>query len=226
MDGSRDKFRKSEQKRNKMKVDIFPSVMGRYDKRGAKGDGSRLYFVLTILVLGGLWHLASLYYASDLLLPSPVKTLIAFFNSVQDPVILTNMMITLRRVLIGLIYALSIGIPLGFLMGYSATALNIIDPLVSSIRQIPIMAWIPLTIVWLGLGDGPTVFLIAIAGVFPVMLNTITGVHNISDDYYNAARSMGANPFSLFAHVVVPGSLPDILSGMRLAVSAGWMSVI
>lgn len=210
----------------KVNADLFPSVMGRFDRPGKKGKTSPFYFLITLLILGSVWQLAAMHYASDLLLPSPARTMTALFDSIRDPEVLENMVITLRRVIIGFTYATIIGVPLGFLMGYSVTFLRIIDPLISSLRQIPIMAWIPLTIVWLGLGDGPTIFLIAMAGIFPVILNTITGVQNISEDYYNAARSMGAKPFSLFAHVVVPGSLPDILSGMRLAVSAGWMSVI
>jgi len=97
---------------------------------------------------------------------------------------------------------------------------------VNSVRLIPIMAWVPLTIVWFGLGDGPTIFLICFAGLFPIALSTIAGVQDISTDYYNAARSMGAGPLSIFTHVVVPGSLPSILTGMRIGLGSGWMSVI
>jgi NitT/TauT family transport system permease protein len=210
----------------KAELDLFPSVIGRYDRMGIKDRASKLYWLVAVLCFAGVWHLASLYYDSSLLLPSPMRTAAAFFTALFDAEIISNMLITLRRVLTGLFYAVMIGVPLGFLMGYSKTFLRMIDPLISSARQIPIMAWVPLTIVWLGLGDGPTIFLIAMAGVFPVILNTISGVHSVSEDYYNAARSLGANHVSLFAHVVVPGSLPSILGGMRLAVSAGWMSVI
>ena len=212
--------------KRKVEMDIFPTVMGRFERLGIKDKATGFYWIIAILIFGVIWHLASLHYDSALLLPSPLRTMAAFFAAAQDPEIIRNMFITLRRVLTGFTYAIAIGVPLGFIMGYSKTMLRMIDPLISSARQIPIMAWIPLTIIWLGLGDGPTVFLIAIAGVFPVILNTISGVHSISEDYYNAARSMGAKPASLFAHVVIPGSLPDILSGMRLAISAGWMSVI
>jgi NitT/TauT family transport system permease protein len=88
------------------------------------------------------------------------------------------------------------------------------------------MAWVPLTIVWFGLGDGPTVFLIAMVGLFPILLSTIAGVDSISKDYYNAARSMGASRSSVIRNVVIPAAMPDVLTGMRLALSAGWMSVI
>jgi len=189
---------------------------------------SKQIFYRLIMVLGvlGIWQLAANHYNSDLLLPPPWKTLVTFVAAVHDPEVLTNLFITLRRVLTGFLYALLIGIPLGFLMGYSKVALHILEPLIDSVRQVPIMAWVPLTIVWFGLGDGPTIFLIAFAGVFPIILNTIAGVQGISNDYYNAARSMGAGPWSIFAHVIVPGALPDILTGGRISIGMGWMSVI
>ena len=104
--------------------------------------------------------------------------------------------------------------------------MDMLDPLLGSIRQVPIMAWIPLSIIWFGLGDGPTVFMIAMTGVFSVVLNTVSGVQNIPRDFYNAARSMGAGAWSIFRCIVIPGTLPDIMTGARLALSGGWMAVI
>jgi len=182
--------------------------------------------IILLLVFIGLWQFASNYYNAELVLPSPLKTCLAFVSSITDGEVLQNLLITMQRIITGFGYAFTIGLPLGFLMGSSKTAMRLIDPIASSIRQVPIMAWVPLTIVWFGLGDGPTVFLIAMVGVFPIMLNTMAGVQNISKDYYDAARSMGANRRSILSHVVLPGSMPDILTGTRLAVSAGWMSVI
>jgi len=193
---------------------------------GAFGQKQLLYRLITIAFVFGVWQLAANHYHSEFMMPSPWKTMVTFTSVVQDPEVVKNLMITLKRVLTGFLYALMIGVPLGFLMGYSKTALQLFDPLIDSLRQIPIMAWVPLTIVWFGLGDGPTIFLIAFAGVFPIVLNTVAGVQNISRDYYNAARSMGAGPWSIFAHIIVPASLPDILIGGRVAVGLGWMSVI
>ncbi len=185
-----------------------------------------LYRVITIAVVFGVWQLAANHYHSEFMMPSPWKTMVTFTSVVHDPEVVKNLLITLRRVLTGFLYALMIGVPLGFLMGYSKTALQLFDPLIDSLRQIPIMAWVPLTIVWFGLGDGPTIFLITFSGIFPIVINTVAGVQNISRDYYNAARSMGAGPLSIFSHIIVPASLPDILIGGRVAMGLGWMSVI
>lgn len=192
----------------------------------AVGKGQALYCLVGAAVFIGIWQLAANHYHSAFLLPSPWRTAVTFVTVVQDPEVLKNLAITLRRVLTGFLYALAIGIPLGFIMGYSVTALRSVDPLIQSLRQVPIMAWVPLTIVWFGLGDGPTIFLITLVGIFPIILNTIAGVQSISHDYYNAARSMGAGPLSIFTKIIVPASLPDILTGSRIAAGLGWMSVI
>lgn len=88
------------------------------------------------------------------------------------------------------------------------------------------MAWVPLAIVWFGIGDGPTIFLIAFSGVFTIILNTIAGVQSIDRDFYNAAKSMGAKNFAVVKDIILPASLPGVITGVRLAIGLGWMSVI
>ncbi len=146
--------------------------------------------------------------------------------SLTDMYVLENLAITMRRVVTGSLYAFLIGFPLGMVMGYSPKLLQTMSPFINSLRQVPIMAWVPLTIVWFGIGDGPTVFLIAFSGIFTIILNTVSGVQDISKDFYNAARSMGANTFNIIKDIVIPGSLPGVLTGIRLAIGLGWMSVI
>ncbi|MDR0648908.1 MAG: ABC transporter permease [Synergistaceae bacterium] len=173
-----------------------------------------------------LWRRMSLYYNNQLLLPTPGSTFTAFIGLFGDPEIWENLLLTLERVLKGFACALLIGAPIGLLMGSSKIAMYMFDPLLGCIRQVPLMAWIPLSIIWFGLGNGPTIFMIALAGIFAVVLNTVAGVRNISPDYYHAARSMGAGTWCIFLRVVLPCALPDILGGARLALGSGWMAVI
>ncbi len=170
--------------------------------------------------------MAALYYNSEFALPGPLSVVKSFGLAVIDPTTLFNLCLTLRRVITGLGIACVLGMSIGFTMGYSKTAMQLIDPIINPLRQVPIMAWVPLTIVWFGLGDGPTIFLIAMVAVFPILLSTISGVQSIDKDYYNAARSMGAGFWTVFRKIIIPASLPEILTGSRVAVSAGWMSVI
>jgi ABC-type nitrate/sulfonate/bicarbonate transport system permease component len=186
----------------------------------------RLYWLVGILGLVAIWQIACWRVGSVLLLPSPLDAMQALVAAVQNPKVLRDLLVTMQRVILGFGVAVLVGLPLGYMMGYSRTVMQFLDPVMNTLRTVPIMAWVPLTILWFGLGDGPTIFLIAFSGIFPIILNTIAGVHDISKDYYNAARSMGAGRFNIFRRVVVPGSMPSILTGMRLALGTGWMSVI
>ncbi|KNF08390.1 ABC-type nitrate/sulfonate/bicarbonate transport system, permease component [Gottschalkia purinilytica] len=181
-----------------------------------------IFFSLIIFI----WYFLAKYYNNDLILPSPYNTGKSLIQSITSKEVITNILITLKRVLTGFLYAFLIGVPIGFLMGYSKIANGVVEGLIHSLRQVPLMAWVPLTIVWFGLGDGPTIFLIAFTGVFPIILNTIDGIQGISKDYYNAAKSMGAGPVSIFKDIIVPATIPNILTGCRIAISNGWMSVI
>lgn len=185
-----------------------------------------LYKVASIGLIFFIWYLGAVYYDNSLLLPNPIEVLKKFFIAIRDKEVLINLAITLGRVLKGFAYALIIGVPVGFFMGYVKIVEELFGNLIDSLRQVPIMAWVPLTIVWFGIGDGPTVFLIAFGGVFPIILNTIHGVKSVPKNYYNAAKSMGASEGNMFFNITLPYATPDILTGSRLAVSTGWMSVI
>lgn len=185
-----------------------------------------IYRIITFSVLLLLWDFTARHYNNQLLLPAPWETFKSFFFAVQDVEILKNLIITLKRVMAGLGIALAGGLTLGFAMGYSTLISNLVDPVIGPLRQVPIMAWVPLTIVWFGLGDGPTLFLIAMVGIFPILLNTMAGVRSVPKNYYHAARSMGAGRMVLFFRITLPSALPDMITGLRIGLSAGWMSVI
>lgn len=197
------------------------------DKILKNGNIKDMFYKLLVVVgIIVVWHIAAVRIGTSLLLPYPLDIGKAIVSSATDIKILTNLFITMQRVLKGFLAALLIGLPLGYIMGLSEMAEKLLGGIIDSIRQIPVMAWVPLTIIWLGIGDGPTIFMIAISGVFPIILNTIEGVKHISKDYYNAARSMGASRLSIFVNIVIPASLPSVLTGARIAVGTGWMSVI
>ncbi len=186
----------------------------------------KAYQLLTFGILLLLWHIAASHYNNPLVLPTPWHTFKALIFALQDAHTLLNLALTLKRVMLGLGIALMVGLTVGFAMGYSNIIHNMVDPVIGPLRQVPIMAWVPLTIVWFGLGDGPTLFLIAMVAAFPILLNTMAGVRSVPRNYYHAARSMGAGRLSTFTRVTLPSALPDMITGLRIGLSAGWMSVI
>ncbi|ADG72622.1 ABC transporter permease subunit SaoP [Brachyspira murdochii] len=186
----------------------------------------KFYSVSVLIVIMVVWYFLAKKIDNNLLLPDFLLTCKEFFLSWVDPYTVQNLLITLERVFRGFIIACIIGLPLGLIMGYSKPILLAVSPIINSIRQVPIMAWIPLAIVWFGLGDGPTIFLITMSAIFPLIINTIDGVRGIDPNYINAARSMGARNIDIMFDIILPGALPSFLTGCRLALGLGWMSVI
>jgi ABC-type nitrate/sulfonate/bicarbonate transport system permease component len=192
---------------------------------GPVSDG-RSYSLLILLAACLIWYVAGNRTTNHMVLPTFQSVVFAFFEALTSKEILLNLAITMRRVLLGFSYAFCIGVPIGLLMGYSNAANKALAPFINSARQVPVMAWVPLAIIWFGLGDGPTVFLIAFTGVFTMIINTINAVQDIDRNYYYAARSLGATRWQVIRDVVLPGSFPGIFTGGRLAIGLGWMSVI
>ena len=133
---------------------------------------------------------------------------------------------TLWRVLVGFAIGASLALPLGLWMGARAKAYQFWNPLVQVVRPIPPIAFIPLSILWFGLGNPPAYFLIALGAFFPVLVNTIAGVRGVDAIYVRAARNLGATPLVLFRRVLFPGAMPSILAGLRIGVGVAFIVVI
>lgn len=131
-----------------------------------------------------------------------------------------------HRVLIGCLIGTGLALPLGLVMGASTKVYDYFNPLIQVLRPIPPIAYIPLSILWFGLGNPPAVFLIALGAFFPVLMNTIVGVRAVDNIYVRAARNMGANPFVMFTQVILPAATPYILSGIRIGIGTGFICMI
>ena len=137
-----------------------------------------------------------------------------------------HFLITLVRVLKGVGLAVLIGFPVGMAMGFSPFIMRTLAPYINAVRQIPITAWVPMAIIWFGLGDGPTIFIITFSTVFVVILNVVAAVQDISPDYYNAARSMGASGWGTVTDVVFPSSMAGLVTGLRVSIGSAWGAVV
>jgi len=131
-----------------------------------------------------------------------------------------------KLVLMGFVVAIATGVPLGLLMGWSRRAEAFINPAFLLLRPIPPLAWIPLAILWLGLGDAAKVFVIWFAAFVPALINSYTGVRNIDQTLIQAARVHGASTWQLIRDVVIPGASPLIFTGLRLSLQASWTTLV
>lgn len=164
-------------------------------------------------------------------LPSPVQVAAGLMDLLTTGMppghpLHLHIMHSLQRVLWGYALALAIAIPLGLLMGWSGTVRGIFEPLVELIRPIPPLAWIPLSILWFGIGIKSAAFIIFLGAFFPILLSTINGVRGIEPVLIEAARMLNANRRFIFLNVLVPGAMPSILTGMRIGIGIGWMSLV
>lgn len=133
---------------------------------------------------------------------------------------------SLYRVVVGFAIGGGLALPLGLAMGASRVVHAWMNPLVQILRPIPPIAYIPLAILWFGLGNPPAVFLIALGAFFPVLMDTIAGVRHVDGIYVRAARSLGAGPGTMFVRVILPAAVPYILSGMRIGIGTAFIVVI
>ncbi|MCG2583413.1 ABC transporter permease [Massilia sp. TS11] len=133
---------------------------------------------------------------------------------------------SLYRVVLGFLIGAGLALPLGLAMGASARVYAWFNPLIQILRPIPPIAYIPLSILWFGLGNPPAVFLIALGAFFPVLMNTIAGVRHVDGIYIRAARNLGASGSTLFLRVILPAAVPYILSGVRIGIGTAFIVVI
>jgi len=133
---------------------------------------------------------------------------------------------SLFRVVAGFVIGAALALPLGLLMGASPRIYELFNPLMQILRRIPPIAYIPLAILWFGLGNPPSFFLIAIGAFFPVLMNTIAGVRQVDGIYLRAARNLGVNQWTMFTRVILPAATPYILAGVRIGIGTAFIVVI
>ena len=185
------------------------------------------YRFLSPVVLLVAWEFVTRAGVIDpLFLPPPSRAIAELFTLMSSGELLKALAISLYRVFFGFALAAIFGVALGTLMGRNRMLEDVLDPVVELLRPISPLALFPLAILWFGIGDASKVFVIALAASFPVILNTYAGVRSVDLNLLRASRSLGANRSELFTSVVLPGSLPHIFTGLRLAWGISWIVIV
>lgn len=171
------------------------------------------------------WHLAVTWSGSDIF-PTPKMVLAGILELAEKGVLFKYVVASLFRVTTGYLLAVFIGIPLGLTMGWFTRFRLAFNPAIQVLRPISPIAWIPLAILWFGVSDLAPVFLIFLASLFPITTAAMAAVQNIQLVYIRAARNFGIGGLTLFKKVVLPAALPQILTGLRLALGVAWLVVV
>lgn len=150
-----------------------------------------------------------------------------FYDTTPDGATMPMHFVTsLKVVLTGFLCAVIIGVPLGLLVGYYHIADNLISPIFEIIRPIPPLAWTPIAIIWMGLGDASKVFLIFLASFVPCVINSYTGIRLTNPVRINVAKTFGASNWKIFTTVCVPSALPMAFAGIKIAIGNAWTTVV
>jgi NitT/TauT family transport system permease protein len=194
-------------------------------------SGGRRRAIVGPLVSIGLTALAwEVFARSGLLPPAITPSVLAIGNAVGTMLVNGTMFVhvgfTLFRILVGLGLAVLVGVPIGMLMGRFHSVERFFVPLVSILNPIPSLAWVPLFILWFGLGNTASIALVLYAATFPLILNAWTGVRSVNRLWIRAAIAMGADRHALFSKVVLPGALPFVIAGFRQAFARSWIAVV
>lgn len=179
------------------------------------------------VVLLSVWQAAVVGgWVNPQLLPSPVSVALKWWEYLRSGELFGDALGSLYRVLVGFGVGTALALPLGLLMGASPLMMRLWNPMLQVLRPIPPIAYIPLAILWFGLGNPPAVFLIVIGAFFPVLMNTMAGVRQVDGIYLRAARNLGASQGTIFLRVILPAATPYIFSGMRIAMGTAFIVVI
>src|SRR6476646_7833064 len=181
--------------------------------------------LVLIALLIALWWVVVVQ-TESLIFPTPWQVVTGTMELAEDGTLWEHIGASLFRVGTGFLIAVLVAVPTGLWMGRVDSVYRTLNPLFQILRPISPIAWIPLAILWFGVGDVSPVFLIFIAAVFPMIVQTAAGVHTIEPRYLRAAENFGVSRTTLFRRVIIPAVLPEIIIGMRIALGVAWLVVV
>ena len=184
-----------------------------------------------VVLLAVWWAVAAQQWISPLFLPPPGQVLekliaIAGPQGFMDATLWQHLGASLTRILVALLAAVIIGVPVGIAMGLSPTVRGILDPLIELYRPVPPLAYLPLMVILFGIGETSKILLIYLAIFAPVAMSALAGVKSAQQVRIRAAQSLGASRAQVLLFVILPGALPEILTGLRIGLGVGWSTLV
>lgn len=183
----------------------------------------RLGPYLVVALFLGVWWLTA---RGSVIFPTPVQVLTGTVDLAREGALMKHVAASLYRVSLGYGLAVGLAIPVGSLMGWYPGLYRALNPLVQLLRPISPIAWIPLAILWFGVGDLSPIFLIFLSSFFPVVVSTIAGVHLVEQQYLRAGKNFGLSGLTMYRQIIFPAALPSIITGMRVALGVAWLVVV
>ncbi len=192
-------------------------------------------FLIVLAVILSVWELGVQFKLFSPVMPSASRTITDFWGWITDPFydngpndkgIGWHLLASLQRVLTGFMLGSLIAIPLGVAIGLSEVVAKAVDPYIQLLRPVSPLAWLPLGLAILKSSEGTALFVITITSVFPTLINTKFGVSNVSSDYLNVARTLGASRWRTIWKIILPAAAPNIVSGLRISIGISWLVIV
>ena len=186
---------------------------------------------ITLVALIALWFVATQFgWASPLFLPSPAEVLAQFHAVAQDGyadgTLLEHTLASLGRILAALAVGVGLGVPIGLLMGLNRWAKGVLSVPIGLYWGLPPLAYLPLLIIWLGIGETSKIVLLSLSTFAPICFSAQAGVRSVPAERINAALLLGASRLQLFFNIILPSALPEILTGLRIGIAAGLSTLV
>ena len=173
------------------------------------------------------WEFLTTYgWISQVFLPSPSKIFSEAVKLLKDGTLTADVLISGKRVLGGFALASLVGVPLGILLGTSRFLRAVFDPIISIIRPLPALSWIPLSMLWLGIGETQKYSIVFMGTFCSVLIYVIEATYKIDPNYIRAAENLGASKLQVMKEVILPGALPSIISGLKVVLAIAWTCII
>lgn len=201
-----------------------------YQKKSAIPSNVIISALTLLAILLVWWGVTAMQLISPLFLPAPqqvLKQLVSISTQgFMDATLGQHLAASLGRILVALLAAVVIGIPVGIAMGLNPTVCGILDPIIEIYRPVPPLAYLPLMVIWFGIGETSKILLIYLAIFAPVTLAAAAGVRSVEQVRVRAAQALGANRWQVLWYVVLPNALPEILTGLRIGLGVGWSTLV
>ncbi|MDD5787002.1 ABC transporter permease [Campylobacter lanienae] len=179
------------------------------------------YQILVLVLLLILWH-----FSSSALIPSPAKTLEAYEQIIANNSLQIGIIDSLYRYILGLIFGVIFGVFVGFIFGFNPKFASAFDPLFNLLRPISPIAWVPMVLIIFGIGDLPTIFIIAYSVFFPMVLLSTKAIRDVPSELIIVAKNFGASRWQILKSVIFPSSFLSLISSLKLAAALAWINLV
>ncbi len=184
---------------------------------------SLLSFSLLIALWAGITYFGNF---SEQVFPAPSLILVSGLELIKDGTLLKHIVASLYRVTMGFYLAVALGIPLGIILGRKLLVKQLVNPIIQFLRPISPLAWIPLAMLWFGIGDKPAIFLIFLSSFFPLVVATTMAVSHINPVYFHVAANFNFSRKDVIVKIIIPAILPEVLTALRLTIAIAWLVVV